>query len=158
VDNEVRAVVKRVRVLGESRSPDLSPSSFDPGDSAHFGVWIQALIGDGTSDRYDSFDIFVCSPSWFSEQSASRPGGAFVDVSRLDIPESIIPGAGLWFIAHWDPQIVEQAIEKVCQHASPGPDWGTVAARIGRLIPWEYDYRYDEHLNRHFGERFPPVD
>ena len=35
--------------------------------------------------------------------------------------------------------------------ASPGPDWQTVAARIGRHLPWEYDYKHDDELNERAG-------
>ncbi|GAB3039063.1 hypothetical protein GCM10011376_40190 [Nocardioides flavus (ex Wang et al. 2016)] len=30
---------------------------------------------------------------------------------------------------------------------SPRPDWQTVAARIGRHLPWEYDYEHDDQVN-----------
>jgi hypothetical protein len=43
----------------------------------------------------------------------------------------------------------------VCAAASGGPDWGTVASRIGRAIPWEYDYKYDAHVDERYGEPFP---
>ena len=58
-------------------------------------------------------------------------------------------------MARWDSEAFLYAVRAVCTSASPGPDWGTVADRIGRWIPWEYDYRYDEHVNARFGERFP---
>jgi hypothetical protein len=154
----VRAVVREVRAFGMSNEPpDMSPSSFDPDDSAHFGLWVQALIGDDSSDRCDGFDVYVCSPSWFSEVIAHQGGTGFVDVKGLELPGSVTPGAGIWFMVRWDANAVEQAIRSVCQSASPGPDWGTVASRIGRLIPWEFDYRYDEHVNRRFGQPFPPT-
>jgi hypothetical protein len=57
----------------------------------------------------------------------------------------------------WDASAIEQAIQRICEGASPAPDWGTLASRIGRLIPWEYDYRYDDHVNEHFGSPFPPA-
>jgi hypothetical protein len=41
--------------------------------------------------------------------------------------------------------------------AAPGTDWGSVANRIGRMIPWEFAYRYDDHIDRHYGQLFPPA-
>jgi hypothetical protein len=35
----------------------------------------------------------------------------------------------------------------------PGSGLGSVAARIGRLIPWEFDYRYDASVNAAKGLR-----
>jgi hypothetical protein len=34
------------------------------------------------------------------------------------------------------------------------PRWGSVASRIGRLIPWELHYKYDAQVNKHQG--LPP--
>jgi hypothetical protein len=31
-----------------------------------------------------------------------------------------------------------------------------LASRIGRQIPWEFDYKYDGHVDEHFGSPFPP--
>jgi hypothetical protein len=56
----------------------------------------------------------------------------------------------------WDPDQFLEALTSICKEFSPGPDWGSVASRIGRLIPWEFDYKYDEHVNQSFGEAFPP--
>ena len=155
----VRAVVREIRAFPMSDdSTDFLPSSFDPDDPGHFGLWVQALIGDDSSDRCDGFDIYVCSPSWFSELMApGKEGIGFVDVRGLELPSSVTPGAGIWFMVRWDASAVEQAIHEVCQYASPGPDWGTVASRIGRLIPWEFDYRFGGHVNKRFGDRFPPI-
>jgi len=33
---------------------------------------------------------------------------------------------------------------------------GTLASRIGRQIPWEFDYKYDTHQDAQFGSPFPP--
>jgi hypothetical protein len=32
-----------------------------------------------------------------------------------------------------------------------------VAARIGRQIPWEFDYKYDAHVDIRYGDSFPPT-
>jgi hypothetical protein len=71
-----------------------------------------------------------------------------------DLPESIVVGSGFWFIRRWDATAFMDALGRVCDTLSPGPDWGSVASRIGRLIPWEFDYKYDEAINRG-ATRFP---
>ena len=72
-------------------------------------------------------------------------------------PPSVVVGAGLWFKRRWDHAEFQEALRKLCGSASPGPDWGSVADRIGRMIPWEFDNRYDNHVNQHYGDPFPPA-
>jgi len=50
----------------------------------------------------------------------------------------------------WVRSDFEQALRAICEQAGPGPDFGTVASRIGRHLPWEFDGRYDERVNDHF--------
>ena len=54
-------------------------------------------------------------------------------------------GAQFWVMDHWDETEVRRLLEAICTEVGPGPDWGSVASRIARFIPWEYDYRYDAH-------------
>lgn len=56
----------------------------------------------------------------------------------------------------WDLAAFEEALMVVFDSFSPGPDWGSVAARIGRLIPWEFEYKCDQHVDQHPGPSFPP--
>lgn len=133
---------------------DGAPERYEPTDPTHFGTHVQVLIGTRSGDRSDSFDLTVCSPSWFAEQVAE---GTLEGVRSLRVfPEAVIPGASVWFMRRWDPAELRNALKVVCDSASPGPDWGSVASRVGRLIPWEYDYRYDAHVDSHPGPPFPP--
>jgi hypothetical protein len=63
---------------------------------------------------------------------------------------------GLVFLAEWSYEDLWVAIEAVCARHS-GPDWGSVASRVGRLVPWEFDYKYDRFVNEHPGPTFPPA-
>jgi hypothetical protein len=51
----------------------------------------------------------------------------------------------------------DEALSAITDAASPGPDWGSVAARIGRFIPWEFNYKYDDHIDDHHGDPYPPA-
>ncbi len=51
----------------------------------------------------------------------------------------------------WSRPQFEAAVRRVLAAYSPGPDFASVAARIGRVIPWEYDYRYDREVNEAAG-------
>lgn len=156
-DQRVRAEAKSVLVFGEGSSGDHSPEGYRPPDPDHFGFNAQVFIGESSNDRYDSFDVVVCSPSWFAEQVAAGSWDRFRSGGLRVVPESVVVGAGLSFMRRWAKSEFDSALLAIAEAASPGPDWGSVADRIGRLIPWEFDYKYDRHLDEHYGESFPPV-
>jgi hypothetical protein len=145
----VIAEVKNVLTFGEGAPHDASLDGYIPPDREHFGFQAQVFIGQQGDDRCDSFDIKVCSPSWFAEKvAASDSGWTPFNAMLTTLPENVLPGAGIWFMQQWDRSAFDAALNAVCQVASGGPDWGSVAARIGRLIPWEFDYKFDEHVDR----------
>lgn len=151
----VTAVVMQILIFGPGHSQDMSIEGFAPPDPEHFGVNAQVFIGSG--DGYsDSFDVVVCSPSWLVESLSSPDWSRFNRGLRV-IPETVLPGASIWLMRRWDRDEFETAVNAICDSYSPGPDWGTVACRIGRLIPWEFDYKYDAHVDEHYGEGFPPA-
>jgi Immunity protein 8 len=154
---EVVAEVKEILAFGAGASPNNALEGFKPPDPGHFGVNLQVLIGEATGDRYDSFDVRVCTPSWMVEQVNAGHWELFRGGGLRALPDSVVPGAGVWFMSHWSEQDIRDAIHVICEAFSPGPDWGSVASRIGRLIPWEFDYKFDAHVDQHFGEVFPPI-
>jgi hypothetical protein len=123
-----------------------------PDDPEHFGFLMHAVIGDASHDAGDAFNAYVCTPSWFAAQLQTGGWDRFVDALR---PTSIVDGSGMWFVSRWDRAELDTALRLLCEESSPGPDWGSVAARIARVIPWEFDYRYDEHVNHRYGEPYP---
>jgi hypothetical protein len=124
---------------------------YEPPDPANFAVNVQALIGSDDSVEADSFDFTVCSPKWLAT-NAEQLRDAEDDL----LPASVLIDRGIWLMASWSPRDVETSIRRLCEHVSPGPDWGTVADRLGRWMPWEYDYRYDEFRDSQPKDGFPP--
>ncbi|MFI2102820.1 Imm8 family immunity protein [Isoptericola sp. NPDC019693] len=128
---------------GNRMEPDLA--------TGHFAVMAQVLIGTTSSDLADSFDCVVCSPSWFAEwYSAERWDGD-------DIAEDVLPGGnvlpvtGVWLMRYWSSAAFEAGVHRLVSACSPAPDWGELANRIGRVLPWEYDYRHDGTVNQKAG-------
>lgn len=148
----VTAEVKAVLYFGADASDDAG--TFEPTDPTHFGVGVQVLIGEVGGDLADSFDLTVCSPSWFAAEAES--GRWHTQGAPLGMPGTVAVGAGVWFMRSWDSSEFEAAIRFLCTLYSPGPDWGSVASRLGRQLPWEFDYKYDAHVDSRFGEPFPP--
>lgn len=72
------------------------------------------------------------------------------------MPPTVLAATGVWLMRRWSWDQFEAAIRQICDYASPGPDWGTVANRIGRFLQWEFDDEYDGHVNAYYGTPFPP--
>jgi hypothetical protein len=121
-----------------------------------FGFSSQVFIGDATSDDSDSFGIIVCLPSWFAEQVAAGQWERFGSGGLRALLQNVASGAGLWFLHRWDRAEFEDTRGAVCDTFSPAPDWGSVASRIGRLILWEFDDKYDQYVDLNSGPAFPP--
>jgi len=156
MDHRISAEVKAVLAFGDGADEGRSLEGYVPPAPEHFGFSAQVFIGDSTGGTSDSFDITVCSPSWFAENVAVGQWERFRGGGLRALPDAVTPGAGLWFMRRWDRSRFEEALKAVCDEFSPGPDWGSVASRIGRLIPWEFDYKYDQYVDLHPGPAFPP--
>jgi hypothetical protein len=72
--------------------------------------------------------------------------------------EGVWPLAGVWVMDRWSQERFEAAVHQLSRTHSPAPDRGALASRIGRLLPWEYDYRLDDFVDAHPGPTFPPCD
>jgi Immunity protein 8 len=120
----------------------------------HFGISITALIGSSDSPAADSFDFFVCSPSWLSEHFDEPLGHA----ARTPEPDGVHFGNRLVSMKRWDYEALYKAIVALCS-SFEAADWGTLASRIARTIPWEYDHRYDRFVDETVDQRpaFPPT-
>ena len=146
VTTHVRATVKTILTFGEGSAADYSLDGYRPPDPEHFGFNAQVFMGPERDDisNSDSFDVTVCTPSWLAAKVKAGSWDRFRNGSLRAMPESVVAGAALWFMRRWNQRDFEAAVHPICDVASPGPDWGSVACRIGRRIPWEFDYRFDD--------------
>jgi hypothetical protein len=149
VAESIVAELKELVVMGEDRRPsDAVP------DVGNFGVVVWAFIGPKTGTYSDRFDLVVCSPAWLSRRLESGTYHQWIFGADAR-PDPVLIGSGLWLMTRWDRGELEAEIRSVCDDCSPGPDWGTVASRISRAMPWEYEEEYDEFIDRNFGMRYP---
>ncbi len=118
--------------------------------ATHFGVSAQVFIGSTDSKLSDSFDCILCSTSMFADQFSLAQWGSGLAQDVLPGGE-VLPVHGVWLMKTWSPEAFEAALERLVTAMSPSPDWQTVANRIGRHLPWEYDYKHDDGLNTRAG-------
>lgn len=114
--------------------------------ASHFGATAQVLIGSTDSALADSFDCILLSPSMFADRFSQSQWGSGFATDVLPGGE-VLPVHGVWLIKVWSADAFESAVERLVTAMSPGPDFQTVAARIGRHLRWEYDYKHDDNLN-----------
>jgi hypothetical protein len=148
------AVVKDFIYFSEGPT-DQPPVVSDP---THFGMKVMVLIGTDDDRPGDAFDAFPCTGSWLAAELAAGKAGRLSDDLVTEHDEGVWPLAGVWVMDRWSQERFEAAVRQLCRTHSPAPDWGTLASRIGRLLPWEYDYRFDDFVDAHPGPTFPPCD
>jgi len=142
----MRAELKQLVSMDDRAQPSLE--AFDPGDASHFGLTVMALVGSSESSPADSFDFFVCTPSWLAENFDAPLGMP----ARNPEPDGLHFGNRLVLMKRWDYPALHKAVTDLCA-AFEAADWGTLASRIARTIPWEYDYRYDDFVDRTADQR-----
>lgn len=124
--------------------------SFQPNNPEHFGFGLQAFIGSTDEDTADSFDAVVCTPSWLAEHFDDKR------VGRWEFePPGLLFGSRFILMKRWDYSTLLSAVTDLCAFRNAN-DWGMLANRLGRFIPWEFDYQYDRFLDRESVPRFPP--
>ena len=109
-----------------------------PRDPLDFGIEIQILAGTAEDRAGDAFEVTVCSPRWLATHWEEALEG-FVE----KLPGGVVPGRHFWFMQRWDPHGFQQSLDRVLDKSAAG-SWDEIANRLGRYLPWEFDYQYDE--------------
>jgi len=100
-----------------------------------------AFIGAVGNESSDAFNFMVCTAAWLARNFND------VRVPRWDYErENLLFGRKLVLMRRWDYEELHAAISEMCA-GHEAADWGTLANRIGRYIPWEFDDRYDEFID-----------
>ena len=66
--------------------------------------------------------------------------------------------AEFWLMNRFDRGEFEAVVRTICDECSPGPDWGTVADRIGRAMPWSSTTATTNTSTPRYGEPYPRPD
>lgn len=94
--------------------------------SGSFCHTLRAEIGVRGQSGADAFEFEVCSPEWLDNELESY---------------SILHAGKRLITKRFDPEMVEEYVRKRLLHAT-GPDWETVATKLGEWSRWEFD-NYD---------------
>ncbi|MBW3084879.1 hypothetical protein KEM60_01068 [Austwickia sp. TVS 96-490-7B] len=137
-------------VVGEVQCILYHPGDAPPSDGAtDFFVSAQVLVGVAGEDLADSFDLMVFSPQRYAAYIGSE-WDARVDDELLP-GGAIRPVTGVWLMQSWSTDAFDSAVRRIVVASGPAPDWITLAQRISRLMPWEYDYEVDRRINEQAG-------
>lgn len=118
--SEIRPSLKSIH------SPDFDLDSFVPEEDDCFGFLLQAFFGPVNSPGEESFDIFVCTPSWLERNLAE---------------ESVVSGRHYLFMKRHDLRVLRAYLNK-CAQQCDGATWSEVALKLGRFGKWEFeDYK-----------------
>ena len=128
-------------------SPDVPNGleNWSPPDPSNFALSLMVFIGSEEREEADSFDIVVCSPSWV-EDNWDAPL-----LNHYRLGSNLRLGRGLILMKRWSYQDLEKAILQICDVEAE--TWGRMANRIGRALPWEFDYKFDKRQDE--GKPFP---
>jgi len=151
----MEAEVRRIEVGGAD------VAQFDPVAPDNFGENGTAYIGVKGYDGRDGFWFLACTPAWLTDRFSdplSAESARFWQEDEfshergplmyyLPSPEPMTMfGTGLFLMRSWSAAQLTQSIQAVCRRET-GSTWETIAARLGRIMPWESDYQWDqEHL------------
>lgn len=109
MEDDVIAEFKNALFWGKwFREPGSARFRGSPADPEHFCRQITLYIGSVGSHATDSFDVTVCSPSWFAERVAEGEWDAFLGYSFGF--DAIIARSKIWLMRRWDKAMFDQAI------------------------------------------------
>jgi hypothetical protein len=102
-------------------------STFSPSDDKSFGTWVRMSVGPADESGTESFDIFVCTPRWLSDQL--KKGTAPIWAHHHLIVDS------------FDAAAIVAELNRAVEQCS-GRDWAEVAKHLSRIGAWEFeDYK-----------------
>lgn len=117
---------------------------YAPDDPQGFCISIQAFIGTTDDDTSDSFDVLVCTPRWLDKNLKDPRLRAGQPRDWTWLPPRIDFGRSLVLMERWDYPLLHDSLIRLCA-SFEAPDWGSLASRIDKYLPWEYDYRFERH-------------
>ncbi len=99
---------------------------FQPETPRNFGISIRLMIGPEGTEQSESFDLFVCTPTWLQTQLAE---------------ERCIWGRHMLITQEYDYDLIRLSLVRKVSSCT-GKNWNEVANKLAHLASWEFeDYR-----------------
>lgn len=124
---------------------DTGDPGWGPEDPLNFKLAGMAFVSSEPGGPADALDFEVCTPRWladnFSRAIQAQPprhvAGVFWSTDR-----KVLFGRGIISVERWSRQAIHHAIAEIIDNIQ-APTWQIAAERAGRILPWEFDYKYD---------------
>lgn len=122
-----------------------SGAGWAPADPENFSLAGMVFAGVDTDGPADAFTFELCTPAWLLERfndpaKRGKGRGWFVD-------DKVLIGRGLILVRRWDRDLVERALREAFATVT-APTWQLASDRVGRLVPWEFDYKHDQDVDQ----------
>jgi len=97
--------------------------NFWPAEPTDFGILLRLMIGPEGVEHSDSFEIFVCTPTW---------------IKNRIYEDKYMWGQHLLIVQEYDYELFRQTLSKNVSLCT-GKDWHEVARKISRFAAWEFE-------------------
>jgi hypothetical protein len=120
--NKIRIMnAKLLKLYSVDINQDLS--EFYPKEDDNFGFWARMSVGDFQIGGDESFDIFICTPKWLSE-----------NYNKTDI----IFGRHHLIVFEYNYYNIFSKLQKYVDVLN-FENWVEIGERIGRIAYWEFE-------------------
>jgi len=110
--------------IARFHSPDVDDLvAYQPADPVDVGFLLQILVGPEGTGGEESFDVQVCTPSWFLRSRGN---------------EVAAPGRHTILIRRYDWPAIQQHVRRIVEGVT-GADWHEAATELDRRLgKWEF--------------------
>jgi len=124
-----------------------------PADPTFFRMRADLLVGPQSGEGVHDFSLWVVSRRWFAEELLhdiqSVPFRTDPELWGSDLSDFLAPA---FVMETWSQEVFERRLHYLLWAVGPGPDWGSVAARLAQWLDGPSDsFNYAAAVNSGFG-------
>ena len=102
---------------------DVSLASYIPSSSNNFGFLARLIVGEETLKGEESFDVFICTPSWLTSNHKQS---------------DIIIGRHYLIVFEYNYQNIYNKLKNIIENIE-ADTWNDVGLKIGNIGKWEFE-------------------
>jgi hypothetical protein len=124
-------------------------------DLTLFNMHVALLIGPRGGTGWHEFSLCVKSLRWLAEAHADPSRSVTLRTSEYGPSAALADFLWPTFVmSSWDQEVFEARLHRLCWAVGPGPDWGSVAMRLGEWLDLEQSQSYAASTNAEFGKPY----